>query len=687
VQPARRARVRLAVFVTLAALTVASTGMTLAADRGGVKSAGRPAWDRRTDDAVRLIVTFRDNASRTDARALEDSATSLVAFERAAKRAVYQTTQTALRSEKRRLERDPSVRTVQVSQRLYRAVDPEDEEFWDVLWGLHNTGQTIQASAGVANVDVDGRESLGVVSGTGVIVAVIDDGVDFSQPDLAGQAWVNPGESGGGKETNNVDDDANGYIDDVNGWDFCHDDKTVHDPDDDFHGTHVSGTIAAKLDGAGIVGIAPGVKVMALKFLGDDLACGWDDQAIEAIEYAKSFGVRISNNSWARPASALPFGDPADDVPLYEAIEDSGMLFVAAAGNSAQDLDNVSRPSIPASFDLPNILSVAAVDNTGQLASFSNYGETSVDMSAPGVSIASLIPDYGINEAGYYYLDGTSMAAPHVAAIAAVVGSQTPSILTTPTALKKRILDTAKNVGDTGGLTLTGRVASAAAAIDQTEPTALPPNSYAFVTGGAIGSTIKTRVRWPAGTDDLSGVASYALRQSVNGAAWSTVAASTTSLYTDRSLTFSTAYRYRVRAHDRAGNTGEYVDGPQVRPKLTQQNGTGVTYGGTWTTRTSSSASGGSTRYATKSGAWVQFSFTGRAVALIAPKGASRGSAKVYVDGTYVGTTSAYRSSSQSKIVLFARNWGASGSHKVKLVLTGTSGHPRFDIDAFAYLQ
>jgi Subtilase family len=687
VQPARHARVRLAVFATLAALTFASTGMTLAADRTGVQSAGRPAWDRRTDDAVRLVVTFRDRASRSDAQAFEGSATSLVTFEGAARRAVYQTSQTALRSEKRRIERDASVRTVQVSHRLYRAVDPEDEQFWDSLWGLHNTGQTIETSKGVVNVDVDGRESLRVVTGTGVVVAVIDDGVDFSQADLAGQAWINPGESGGGKEINNVDDDANGYIDDVNGWDFCHDDKTVHDPDDDFHGTHVSGTIAAKLDGAGIVGLAPGVKLMALKFLGDDPACGWDDQAIEAIEYAKSFGVRISNNSWARPASAPPFGDPADDVPLYQAIEDSGMLFVAAAGNSGQDLDGVSRPSIPASFDLPNILTVAAVDNTGQLASFSNYGQTAVDVAAPGVSVASLIPDYGVNEAGYYYLDGTSMASPHVAAIAALVGSQVPSLLDTPTNLKKRILDTAKDVGDTGGLTLTGRVASAAAAIDQTEPTAIAPNSYAFVTGGAIGSTIKTRVRWPAGTDDLSGVKSYALRQSVNGAAWSTVTASTTSLYADRSLTFSTAYRYRVRAHDWAGNTGAYVDGPQIRPKLTQQNGTGVTYGGTWTTRTSSSASGGSTRYATKSGAWVQFTFTGRAVALIAPKGASRGSAKVYVDGSYVGTTSAYRSSSQSKIVLFARNWGTSGSHKVKLVLTGTAGHPRFDVDAFAYLQ
>ena len=686
-QPARRARVRIAAFVILAALTVASTGTALAADRSGVQSAGRPAWDRRTDDAVRLVVTFRDNASRSDAQAFEGSAVSLVTFERGARRAIYQTTRTALRSEKRRLERDPSVRTVQVSHRLYRAADPEDEQFWDELWGLHNTGQTIEAFAGLANVDVDGRELLGVSTGTGVVVAVIDDGVDFSQPDLAGQAWVNPGESGGGKETNNVDDDANGYIDDVNGWDFCHDDKTLHDPGDDFHGTHVSGTIAAKLDGAGIVGLAPGVKVMALKFLGDDPACGWDDQAIAAIEYATSFGVRISNNSWARPASSPPFGDPADDVPLRNAIEDSGMLFVAAAGNSGQDLDSVSRPSIPASFDLPNILSVAAVDNTGQLASFSNYGETSVDVSAPGVSIASLVPAYDGNEAGYYYLDGTSMAAPHVSAIAAVVGSLTPSILTTPTDLKKRILDTAKNVGDTGGMTLTGRVASAAAAIDHTDPTASAPNSYSFVTGIAIGSAISTRVRWPAGTDDLSGVASYALRQSVNGAGWTTVTASTSGLYSDRSLTFSTAYRYRVRAQDRAGNTGEYVDGPQVRSKLTQQNGTGVTYGGTWTTASSSSASGGSTRYATKSGAWVQFSFTGRAVAAIVPKSTGRGGAKVYVDGTYVGTTSAYRSSSQSRIVLFARNWGTSGSHKVKLVLTGTAGHPRFDIDAFAYLQ
>jgi subtilisin family serine protease len=308
-------------------------------------------------------------------------------------------------------------------------------------------------------------------------------------------------------------------------------------------------------------------------------------------------------------------------------------------------------------------------------------------VAAPGVDIASNIPAYDGTPAGYYYLSGTSMASPHVTGIAALIGSQSPALLDSPTDLKKRILDTAKDIGETHGDTVTGRVADAASALDTTDPTAFAPNSYAFVTGIAMGSSITTRVRWPAATDDLSGVASYALRQSVNGAAWTTVTASTTALSSDRSLGFSKGYRYRVRAQDKAGNTGDYVDGPLVTPKLTQQTGSGVTYGGTWTTSSSSSASGGSTRYATKAGAWVQFSFTGRAVGLITPKGSSRGSAKVYVDGTYVGTTSEYRSSSQSRIVLFARNWGSSGSHTVKFVLTGTSGHSRFDVDAWAHAQ
>ena len=171
--------------------------------------------------------------------------------------------------------------------------------------------RALPGTEGLPDVDVDVLQAHAITTGDpSVVVAVIDDGVDFSHPDLAGRAWTNPGESGGGKETNGVDDDGNGFIDDVHGWDFCHDDNTVHDFDDDFHGTHVAGTIAASLDGAGVVGVAPSVKIMALKFINSpaDGDCGWDEQAIAAIDYAASFGVHIANTSWGRR------GDPGERV-------------------------------------------------------------------------------------------------------------------------------------------------------------------------------------------------------------------------------------------------------------------------------------------------------------------------------------------------------------------------------------
>jgi subtilisin family serine protease len=206
------------------------------------------------------------------------------------------------------------------------------------------------------------------------VVAVIDDGVNFSHPELAGRAWTNPGEV-----PNNNLDDANGYVDDVNGWDFYNRDKTVHDSGVDAHGTHVSGTIAASVDGQGVVEVAPNVKIMALKFLGPE--GGYTSDAILAIQYAKAEGAKISNNSW---------GGGSYDQALYDAINNSGSLFVAAAGNNGSNNDDYRF--YPASYDLPNILSVAAVNNQGKLASFSNYGATSVDIAAPGVGILSAVP-------------------------------------------------------------------------------------------------------------------------------------------------------------------------------------------------------------------------------------------------------------------------------------------------------
>ncbi len=252
-------------------------------------------------------------------------------------------------------------------------------------WGLKNTGQTVKGAAGTAGIDINVEPAWEVTQGTPqTVVAVIDTGADINHPDLKNNIWVNSKEI----PNNGIDDDGNGFIDDVNGWDFYHNDNTVFDPaDGDKHGTHVSGTIAASADNTGVIGAAPGVKIMPLKFLGP--GGGYDSQAILAIDYAKAQGVKLANNSW---------GGGSYSQALYDAIKNSGMLFVAAAGNSAVNAD--STPMYPAAYDLPNILSVAAIDNKGNLASFSNYGPKSVDVAAPGVDILSTVPPQYTGAAG-----------------------------------------------------------------------------------------------------------------------------------------------------------------------------------------------------------------------------------------------------------------------------------------------
>jgi alpha-tubulin suppressor-like RCC1 family protein/subtilisin family serine protease len=284
----------------------------------------------------------------------------------------------------RALERRPEVEYAQPNFTYYPAGYADEPRFGE-LWGLNNTGQ----NGGTPNVDINALEASAITNGDpNLVVAVIDDGVDFSHPDLAGKAWTNPGEV----PNNNLDDDNNGYVDDVNGWDFYNRDKTVHDPGVDAHGTHVSGTIAASIDGQGVVGVAPNVKIMALKFLGPN--GGYTSDAVLAIQYAKAEGAKISNNSW---------GGGPNDQALYDAINNSGSLFVAAAGN-----DGNNYPIYPAGYDLPNILSVAAVDNQGKLASFSNYGASTVDISAPGVGILSSVPGTPENSAATLSSVGSS---------------------------------------------------------------------------------------------------------------------------------------------------------------------------------------------------------------------------------------------------------------------------------------
>ncbi|TCP31763.1 subtilase family protein [Scopulibacillus darangshiensis] len=276
----------------------------------------------------------------------------------------------------KKLKEDGKIESIQPNYKYY-PMSLTEEPMFDNLWGMNNTGQSIKGQAGITNVDVNAPEAWDITQGSkDLVVAVIDTGIDINHPDIKDNIWTNPGEI----PNNNIDDDKNGYVDDVHGWDFYNKDNTVYDAGDgDDHGLHVAGTIAGEENGIGVIGVAPHVKIMPLKFLGPD--GGSTADAITAIEYAKKMGVKLSNNSWG--------GGYYDDA-LKSAIEDSGMLFVASAGNSGMNTDN--RPSYPASYDCPNILSVAAVDNTGELASFSNYGVESVDIAAPGVSILSSFP-------------------------------------------------------------------------------------------------------------------------------------------------------------------------------------------------------------------------------------------------------------------------------------------------------
>jgi subtilisin family serine protease len=605
---------------------------------------------------------------------------------------LYESSGRSLATLRRVLEADPNVEGVALNGRYELAVDPadpSDEELYGDLWGLDNQGQTVDGYTGVAGFDIDGRQAFGIEQGDPeLVVAVVDDGIDFEHVDLADRAWTNPGESGGGKETNGIDDDGNGFVDDVHGWDFCNDDATVHDAEEDAHGTHVAGTIAATRNGQGVVGVAPGIKLMALKFIDEGPLCGSDLMAIDALDYARDMGVHIINASW---------GGPGYNALLEDAIEDSGALFVAAAGNYAWNLDG-DGPDVgtlrdprfyPASFTLPNVLSVAAIDQKGRRATFSNYGAISVDIAAPGTNILSTFPGGGTcGNACYAWSAGTSMAAPHVTGVAALIGSRSQTVLADPLVLKSRLLATGTALASTTGRTVTGRLVNAYRAVDPVAPTVLPVSRHGVNVGTVVSTTsVSTSMVWPGGSDDLSGIASYWLQRSANGGSWSTVTAATTARSAKRDLVFGTQYSFRLRARDRAGNVSAPADSPVVQASLVQESTSLATYAGTWSTTTTSTALGGKMRTSTSAGSTVEFQFTGRAIGIVAPKGSTRGSVKVYVDGAYVQTVSLYRSSTQSRVVVFATSWELAGRHRVKLVTVATSGRTRVDIDGVVILK
>ena len=581
---------------------------------------------------------------------------------------------------RRALQADPNVVAVAPNHQRSLAVDINLEPYFSYEWGLHNTGQTIDGlieQTGIADVDIDALEALRHGAGSSsTVIAVVDDGIDFAHPDLAARAWTNPGEAGALSD-NGVDDDGNGYIDDVHGWDFCNDDNTVHDAGEDGHGTHVAGIIAASADKAGIVGVAPNVRLMALKFIDDSTSCGFDSQAIAAIDYAASFGVRIMNASW---------GGPGASPVLDAAIADSNSLFVTAAGNQGANQDGPGAdPSYPGASTLPNILNVAAIDQRGALADFSNYGTTSVDIAAPGTNILSTYVAIGpCSTACYAFADGTSMAAPYVTGVAALTGGAAPYLLADPVKLRSRILARGVTVAGAVGKTATGRLVNADRAVDFTKPIAYAPTRYSFTTGGTLGTSVPVTVGWPAGKDTGSGIASYTLKRSTESGS-PAVATGVTTTSAPTAILPVTETRFVTLATDNARNESAPATGSPLWLRVFQDQN--ATFDAKWATVTSGSASGGQLHRTSTAGATMTFSFTGRAVAIVSPKSAAHGSFRVYLDGVLHTTVSLYQATSKAKVLVYGASWSGNGPHTVKVVAVGTAGHPRVDIDAIAVLE
>ena len=427
---------------------------------------------------------------------------------------------------------------------IAEATDVTEPDFWR-LWGLHNTGQ----AGGTVDVDVDAPEAWAITRGSAdVVVAVVDTGIDITHPDLADNIWVNVDEIPG----NGLDDDGNGKIDDVNGWDFRNDDASVFDSaSEDDHGTHVAGTIAGVSNGAGIVGLAPNVKIMPIKFLGGAEGTGSTAAAAAGIDYAVRNGATVINASFGGGSSAT----------LQATIARIDALVVASAGNNGVDID--LSPSFPASlardsYGLPHVVSVASVDRTGARSTFSNHGVQSVDLGAPGSQIYSSLPG-----GAYGTYSGTSMAAPHVSATAALVASLAPTL--TGAQLATAIKDSAQPLASMAGLTTTGGLLNAHAALLRHVTPAVPIDVTAVAANG------RATVQWTPGSGGgtpASYTVSVAPTGGVTGATARTVAGPATSTVFD-GLTNDTAYAFTVSATNAGGTSAASAPSPPVTPEVT----------------------------------------------------------------------------------------------------------------------
>lgn len=449
-----------------------------------------------------------------------------------------------------RLAADPAVAYVERNLVRVLAAVPDDPMF-PQQWGLSNTaqqhpvsGSTSETRSGLADADIDAPEAWDMEQGDPeTVVAIIDSGVDVTHPDLGPNLWVNPGETPG----NGMDDDGNGFVDDVNGWDFARDSNQLLQSEGSYfgfdHGTHVAGIIgAASNDATGITGVCPSCRLMVLKvFKPDDTdRDGIKDtmtadvgSVLEALDYAIDMGADVVNGSFGGSIIA----SRAERTMIQRGIA-AGITMVFASGNengdndllASVDLDgdglaDIASPSYPASYDLRGIISVAASNDSDEYAAssrcvaqrgsrrwpcfFTNWGRYSVDVAAPGVDVVSTVPSNG-----YEVFDGTSMSAPHVAGVAALVKTRHPGYR--PAQVRDAILNSVDlpsslheifpfpdEAGVQGDFTVTSGRLNAAAALDASTARRDVPTDGSIRGARRLRQRVTGAVRWPEDVNDV----------------------------------------------------------------------------------------------------------------------------------------------------------------------------------------
>jgi subtilisin family serine protease len=439
-----------------------------------------------------------------------------------------------------RLAQDPRVEYAEPDY-LWSIDRVPDDPRYPEQYGLNNVGQT----GGVAGSDIGAERAWDRFTGDPeFLIGDIDTGAEYDHPDLAANIWTNPGEIPG----NGVDDDHNGYVDDVHGYDFLNHDG---DPrDDNGHGTHTAGIIAAVGDnGAGVSGVVWHAKIVVLKFLGAN-GSGPTSAAVEALQYATRLGVRVTNNSWGGGAFSKTLED------AIGAAAASGALFIAAAGNSRADTDRT--PQYPGALPDDCVVTVAATDNADQLASFSNFGATSVDLAAPGVDVLSTYPG-----ADYKTLSGTSMATPFVTGAVAFLMGRFPGM--DALQVKARLLQFVDPLPGLAGRCVSGGRLNLD--LSSSDPDSLPPAGISDLAVTLPGSN-SVDLSWTAPGDDGDvGLASrYELRVATHAfgagdfesgtrvaAPRPALAGAKQSWHVNR-LATQTHYWFAVRARDEFGN-------------------------------------------------------------------------------------------------------------------------------------